>query len=75
MKAKEMFEELGYELDERNKEMLYGKKPEVPKRLEKIQEIEDDGKYKTLLCEREPNNKEIREKINQIIEYLEWLDK
>ena len=70
-----MFLDIDKVIEESNKEMLYGKKPKVPKRLEKIKEIEDNGKYKTLLCEREPNSKEIREKINQIIEYLEWLDK
>jgi len=62
-------------IEEVNKEMLYGEKPKVPDRLERIQEIEDDGTYKTLLYEREPSNREIREKINQIIEYLEWIDK
>lgn len=70
-----MFLDIDKVIEESNKEMLYGKKPKVPERLEKVQEIEDDGKYKTILCVREPNVKEIREKINQIIKYLEWLDK
>lgn len=62
-------------IEESNKERIYGKKPKVPEWLEPIQEIEDDGKYKTFLSVREPNAREIREKINEIIEYLKWIDK
>ena len=70
-----MFLDIDKVIEECNKEMLYGKKPNVPKRLEKIQEVENDGKYDCIVSEREPDSKKIREKINQIIEYLEWLDK
>lgn len=72
-----MFLDMDRVIAESNKKMLYGEKPKVPSRLERItvEEVEDYGNYKTVGIEREPNNTEIREKINQIIEYLEWIDK
>ena len=64
-------------IEESNKERLYGKKPKVPEKLEKnvpiIVEYKDG--IKELHGYREPNNKEITEKLNEIITYLEWLDK
>lgn len=63
-------------IDEFNKERLYGKKPKVPNKLEKQPIIVEytDG-TKELHGYREPNYKELKDTVNEIIEYLEWLDK
>ena len=67
-----MFMNIDKVIEESNKKMLYGEKPKVPDILEPTQEITKDG---NLLSVREPTARKIREKINEIIKYLEWLDK
>ena len=60
-------------ITEANKEMLYGKKPPVPEELQEKYII--DPYEKMAMGKRLPNNKEIMDKINEIIKYLQWLDK
>ena len=60
-------------IEESNKERLYGKKPSVPEELEEVFII--DPNERMAMGKRLPNNKEIMDKINEIIKYLQWLDK
>lgn len=60
-------------IEEANKERLYGKKPPVPEELQEKYVV--DPYEKMAMAKRLPNNKEIMDKINEIIKYLQWLDK
>ena len=63
-------------IEETNKELLYGPKPKLPKKLEKqIYIIEKVDGYDAVTGYRAPTNTEIVDTINKIIEYLEWKDK
>ena len=59
-------------IEESNKEIIYGKKPELPEKLEEGYIYADNGACRG---KSEPTIKEIRETINKIIDYLEWQDK
>ena len=59
-------------MDEINKKMIYGDKPELPEKLEEGYIYADNG---TCCGKSEPTIKEIRETINKIIDYLEWVNK
>ncbi len=60
-------------ITEANKEYLFGKKPKVPEKLNTtiITNINGCGQD----CEQPPSNMQIMKKINEIITYLEWIDK
>lgn len=59
-------------IDESNKKMIYSDKPELPKKLEEWYIYADNG---ACCAKKEPTIKEIRETINKIIDYLEWVNK
>lgn len=60
-------------IDEFHKERLYGKKPKVPERIEQYN-IEDE-KLEGLIRTVKVLYQDITDKLNEIIKYLEWLDK
>lgn len=59
-------------ITETNKEMLYGKKPELPEKLGERNIYNNDG---SVYGRREPDMREITEVINKIIDYLKWEEK
>lgn len=61
-------------IDEFNKEKLYGKKPKVPKKIKNHIAILSYGNTEEEI-EQLPTTSELMDKMNEIIEYLEWLDK
>lgn len=71
-----MFLNIDKVIEESNKELLYGEKPKVPDELKcnigVITSSETNDKQEFL---QPPTNTEIMDKINEIIKYLEWLDK
>lgn len=59
-------------ITETNKEMLYGKKPELPEKLGEKYIYNNDG---SVYGRSEPDMREITEVINKIIDYLKWEEK
>lgn len=63
-------------IEESNKERLYGKKPELPKKLDIT--IRSAGNCETLINGKimlEEQIEEVAETLNKIIGYLEWVNK
>jgi len=60
-------------ITEVNKEYLFGKKPKVPEKLTNTIVTNINGYGQS--CEQPPSNIQIMKKINEIITYLEWMDK
>ena len=56
-----------------NKELFYGKKPDIPEEL--FDNIPVETTEGTCVGYREPNIREIVYTINKIIKYLEYIDK
>lgn len=59
-------------MDEWNKEKLYGKKPKLPEKIKQVQLLDADG---NCYASAQPSKEVIVDTINNILEYLEWLDK
>lgn len=59
-------------IEESNKKMIYGEKPELPQKLDRVPVMNE---YGDMLGYREPNEKDIKDTINKIIDYLEWENK
>lgn len=59
-------------MDEWNKEKLYGKKPKLPEKIKQVKMLDADGNCYAV---KQPSKEVIVETINNILEYLEWLDK
>lgn len=57
-------------IDESNKERMYGDKPKVPEKINILNDFGNDNERKIVI---ELNK--TREKLNEIIKYLEWMDK
>ena len=57
-------------IDEVNKKMMYGDKPKVPEKINILNDFGNDNERKII---NELNK--TREKLNEIIKYLEWMDK
>lgn len=71
-----MFLDIDKVIEESNKKMLYGEKPKVPDELKcNIGIITNSVTNDKQEFEQPPTNTEIMNKINEIIKYLEWLDK
>lgn len=59
-------------IEESNKKMLYGDKPEIPDQLTNMSILDENG---SCVAIKEPSIKNIVKTINKIIEYLEWINK
>lgn len=55
---------------ESNKEIMYGDKPKVPEKINILNDFGNDNERKIVI---ELNK--TREKLNEIIKYLEWMNK
>ena len=63
-------------INEHNKKMIYGDKPELPKKLDiKHRSGGNDEVVINGCLELDNQIEEIAETLNKIIEYLEWEDK